>query len=277
MLLASICLGFTSTAAFAQQASSSGYALGANENVSAAGAVSATVSVGPLAPSSGSAPPSYNNSNSVASVSQNASLTTGITGVNQSLQTGLLTSNSSGTSTGAQATATVNNLQLSLSQGALLTNLLGLNATTIQSFSQANSVGGLDASGATTIEGLTLNGLLLGGLSIDGSLFINPAPNTILLSIDGLTITLNEQSLFGDGVTSTGISTNAIDVAFNNFAFGTNLLNGNVIVGHTQASASLSQAAAVPEPATWAMMLLGFTGIGFAMRHRKTARPSQLA
>lgn len=33
---------------------------------------------------------------------------------------------------------------------------------------------------------------------------------------------------------------------------------------------------AVPEPATWAMMLLGFGGIGFAMRRRRLTRP-QLA
>ena len=84
------------------------------------------------------------------------------------------------------ATATVNNLQLSLSESQLLTTLLGLNATTIQSFSQANSVGRLDASGSTTIEGLTLYGLLLGGVTIDGSLFVNPAPNTVLLNIAGL-------------------------------------------------------------------------------------------
>lgn len=31
--------------------------------------------------------------------------------------------------------------------------------------------------------------------------------------------------------------------------------------------------AAVPEPATWAMMLLGFSAIGFARRRRKSARP----
>ena len=32
-------------------------------------------------------------------------------------------------------------------------------------------------------------------------------------------------------------------------------------------------AGAVPEPATWTMMLLGFAGIGFALRRRKTAAP----
>jgi hypothetical protein len=269
VVLASLCLGFTATTALAQQASSSGYALGANENVSAGGAVTATVSVGPLAQSSGSAPPSYNDSNAVASVSESANLTSGIAGVTQGLQTSILTSNSTGTATGAQATATVNNLQLSLAETQLLASLLGLNATTIQSFSQANSVGGLDASGSTTIEGLTLTGSLLGGLTINGSLFSNPAPNTLLFSIVGLSITLNEQTLFGDGITSTGIGTNAIDIAFNNFALGTNLLNGNIIVGHTEAFASLGQLSAVPEPATWAMMLLGFVGVGLAMRRRR--------
>jgi hypothetical protein len=275
--LAGLCLGLSSTTAFAQQASSSGYALGANENVSAGGAITATVNVGPLAQSSGSAPPSYSNSNSVASVSQNASLTTGALGVTQSLQTGILTSSASGTATGAQATATVNDLQLSLAESQLLTSLLGLSATTIQSSSQANSVGGLDASGSTTIEGLTLSGALLGGLSIDGSLFINPAPNTVLFSIAGLSIILNEQTLLGDGVTTIGISTNAIDVAFSSFPFGTSLANGNIIIGHSEAMASLGQAAAVPEPGTWAMMLLGFGGIGLVLRRRRNARQMQFA
>jgi hypothetical protein len=33
--------------------------------------------------------------------------------------------------------------------------------------------------------------------------------------------------------------------------------------------------AAVPEPETWAMMLLGFFGIGAAMRRAKPARPTR--
>ena len=32
---------------------------------------------------------------------------------------------------------------------------------------------------------------------------------------------------------------------------------------------SVQQAAAVPEPATWAMMLIGFGGIGASLRRRK--------
>jgi len=37
------------------------------------------------------------------------------------------------------------------------------------------------------------------------------------------------------------------------------------------------QVAAVPEPATWGMMLLGFAGIGFAMRRRRHPALAQLA
>lgn len=146
-LIAACCLALSGTAAVAQRASSSAYGVSANEQVSAAGVVSANASVGPISQASGAAPPSYDDSNTVASVSQNAALTTGITGVTQSLQTGILTSSASGTATGAQATATVNNLQLTESQAGLLTSLLGLGATTIQSHSEASSLGGLSASG----------------------------------------------------------------------------------------------------------------------------------
>jgi hypothetical protein len=275
--MTAVCLGLPGTVAVAQQASSSAYGLSANENVSAAGVVNANVSVGPISQAAGAAPPTYNNSNTIASVSQNAALTTGVTGVTQGLQTGILTSSASGNATGAQATATVNNLQLSEAQAGLLSDLLNLSATTISSTSQASSLGGLSASGSTTIEGLTLYGLLTGNQSIDGSLFVNPAPNTVLLSIAGLSIILNEQTMLGDGVTGIGISTNAIDVGFNNFALGTNVLNGNVILGHSQAFASLASPAAVPEPATWAMMLMGFAGIGILLRRRRPRRSAQLA
>ncbi|HET6941946.1 MAG TPA: PEPxxWA-CTERM sorting domain-containing protein [Sphingomicrobium sp.] len=33
----------------------------------------------------------------------------------------------------------------------------------------------------------------------------------------------------------------------------------------------------VPEPSTWAMMLLGFGAIGFSMRHRRRAEFAQIA
>lgn len=47
--------------------------------------------------------------------------------------------------------------------------------------------------------------------------------------------------------------------------------NGNVLLG------GLSLTRAVPEPATWALMLLGFGGIGFAMRRRTRPALRQVA
>lgn len=46
-------------------------------------------------------------------------------------------------------------------------------------------------------------------------------------------------------------------------------LNESIIRSGVQSINNAVVTAAVPEPATWAMMLVGFGGIGFAMRRRK--------
>jgi len=42
-------------------------------------------------------------------------------------------------------------------------------------------------------------------------------------------------------------------------------------------TASFPVSAGVPEPATWAMMLLGFGAIGFAMRRRRKQEPDSMS
>lgn len=259
---AAICLGLWGSAASAQTASSSGFALDVNQTVTATGVATVNVDIGPLAQTSGTAPPDFNVSNSVASVNQSVDLTSGPLVISETLSTGLLSSNSTGTATGAQATATINNLSLGLASS--ISTLFNISATTIQSFSQANTVGGFDASGTTTIEGLTLGGTLFGALTFDGSLFVNPAANTVLFNAGGLSIILNEQILSANGIT-----TNAINIGFTNFPIGTGIQNGNIILAQTQASATAGMGGAVPEPGTWAMMLLGFGGMGVALRRRR--------
>jgi hypothetical protein len=49
----------------------------------------------------------------------------------------------------------------------------------------------------------------------------------------------------------------------------------NIVIGGLEVF-TISQVAAVPEPSTWAMMLLGFAGIGF-MAYRRKAKPALFA
>ena len=275
-VLAALLVGTLSSPLTAQTASSSGYTVGVDETVTVPRVANVNVTVGPVAPASGNAPAPYDNTTTIVSLNENAALTGGLFGVGQNLQTSVLTTNANGTATGAEATSTVNNFMLSI---AGLSNLLSISATTIESSSQANSVGGLDASGTTTIEGLNLGGTLLGSLLLDSSLFVNPNPNTVLLNLGGLSIILNEQTMLGDGVNSLGIETNALRIGFDNFLLGTGVVNGDIIVGNSQAFATVTHpgTGAVPEPATWAMMLLGFGLAGFAIRRSRAQAVLQVA
>ena len=55
-------------------------------------------------------------------------------------------------------------------------------------------------------------------------------------------------------------------------------INGNNSgAGSLGGSITIRQANAVPEPATWAMMLIGFGAVGFAMRRRQRPVLAQLA
>ena len=70
------------------------------------------------------------------------------------------------------------------------------------------------------------------------------------------------------------ITFNPFTATFGNYQFAFNLLTltsdgSSIARGFLTANVS-----AVPEPAAWAMMLIGFGGIGFAMRRRKVVRTS---
>ena len=266
---------FTSPAMAAPTVSSSSY--GASAALTVGNVVH--VGVGPVAAVSGVAPAAYNQSLTVASVNQSLSLVaTPLLSVDQSLTSGILTSTAQSafpTTLSGSASATIANLGLALTSDTPITaplTLIGLSANAVSSFSSVSGVGNLAAMGSSSILGLQLTGSVLGSLNIDGALFANPSANTVLVNLLGLRILLNEQIASGDGVTGIGIQTNAIHASFTNFLIGTQLLNGDIIVGHSQAAIAGIGAAAVPEPASWAMLIAGFGMIGGMMRRRTGAR-----
>jgi PEP-CTERM motif len=193
-------------------------------------------------PASGSAPPAYNVTNSLPSFSTTLGPA--------SVTTGLLTDTANGdTGTGlGSATATLNNLAISAD------SIFNLSSTLISSTSSVS--GTPSATGSTTITGLTITVL---GTSV--TIPVNPTPNDVIFNVAGLTITLNQQ--IPDLSESAGVTTNAIALDFNKFPFGTNVVNGSVDVAQSFASVN------VPEPSTWAMMGLGFAGLGWLAHVRR--------
>jgi hypothetical protein len=98
-------------------------------------------------------------------------------------------------------------------------------------------------------------------------------------SVTGLTAgwTAREQTFInGSQLADTGFFTNPSDSALStDAALMTNPFQAEVVyslasVGTGQFNGGIDiSVAAVPEPATWGMMLLGFAGLGFAFRNRR--------
>lgn len=97
-----------------------------------------------------------------------------------------------------------------------------------------------------------------------------------LFGSDNLYYVTGPSFLDGSGLGFGTVAQNQVNLFYQDSApsYRVNTLNpfGSVFV-----SASSSAVAAVPEPATWALMLVGFGGIGFAMRRKQTPRLAQLA
>jgi hypothetical protein len=90
--------------------------------------------------------------------------------------------------------------------------------------------------------------------------------------IDGLSGTVSHS-------TATASNLNWLIFSGNFVATGTDTLNFTNLTGGPNEGIFLDAISitAVPEPATWAMMLLGFGAIGFAMRRRRSLTLAQVA
>ena len=114
----------------------------------------------------------------------------------------------------------------------------------------ANGVGG---TGWITVDALGFAPLFTNGTStgavLDGNLAVNQ--RTVTSTISGLVLAAGQ---------SFGFRWMDVDSIGSDQGLGVDNLNITAITA----------AAAVPEPATWAMMLVGFAAVGHAMRRRRT-------
>jgi hypothetical protein len=92
---------------------------------------------------------------------------------------------------------------------------------------------------------------------------------------DGLSVSYNSQSLFSDTAPSTAFSLVNLNFVTDDSGIGLFTFAG-VPAGSGDTNVAVdavSLAATAPEPSTWAMMILGFAGIGF-MAYRRNSKPS---
>jgi hypothetical protein len=205
------------------------------------------ITFGPELPASGSAPPAYDVTNSLASFSTSFDTPLGAL----SLTTGVLADKASGDTGAEEGTASSNLASFSISLGTVVS----VTATVLGSTSSVD--GTPSASGSTTLADLAIT---LFGSAID--IPVGPPPvNDVIFSAGGVTITLNQQIHEvggGEGVTE-GIVTNAIAIEFADAP----QLRGRIDIAQSTASIDV---ATVPELSTWAMMALGFTGLALVSR-----------
>lgn len=114
-------------------------------------------------------------------------------------------------------------------------------------------------------------------------------PLTFSVTIDGIELSsalpaydgAGSGSVFALNLNSTYSGTVALAAGTHEFAFqfsrGNTLFGRSPYFGIDGVSLVQQQVSAVPEPSTWAMMLLGFAGVGFIAYRRKIVAPTAAA
>jgi hypothetical protein len=161
-------------------------------------------------------------------------------------------------------------------------------ATVDFTFSYSGNFGGGTESGSGTFVATDLGGgqfLLISGTGTSseaGTLtleapgtYINTLTPSVNLTSDNLLSPSSNPVLTGDGIVFTGSALPSTSAFINIFADGSsydyfnNYSGPFPAVNGTLDSFTVTEVAAVPEPSAWAMMILGFCGLGFMAYRRK--------
>jgi hypothetical protein len=133
------------------------------------------------------------------------------------------------------------------------------------------TIGGFLGSGGATIltgashAGDTLNETIF---NFVGSVTVTNGMVFTVTHDDGLTLVINGTTVIDEpGPTSPTTDMHTYTGPTGTFAF--QLVYGETLGPPAELQISLPLSSAVPEPATWGMMLLGFAGLGFAFRQSR--------
>jgi hypothetical protein len=132
----------------------------------------------------------------------------------------------------------------------------------------------LQGSNASTSFTVDLNAYVPGSVATASTIFftIMNSSNTVVYSSGGLSDTTTSITI-GAGTLAAG-SSYTFDLLFDNRIGGSDYINGYPVTQfydtHTDGSFSTA-AGVVPEPSTWAMLLMGFVGLGVMVRRRAQA------
>ena len=93
----------------------------------------------------------------------------------------------------------------------------------------------------------------------------------------GITIIANEQTFSGNGIDNAALEVNALHIIFDDvpavIGLTAGLLDGDIIISHSEASLTAERSTAVPEPSSMLILASGI-GVIFGLRRKRLCNPT---